>query len=271
VTKVSHAEEANLVDEARLVVLDPGPKQDMVLGLGTGTTVLGRDPYHSDVVLSDASVSRRHALIDRSGQSTLLRDLGSTNGTSVNEVRIDGPTVLHHNDVVAFGAFRTRFEDVSDSSGPPTVQTHVATTKPVEPASFNVPAQSGNHISNVAGSQYNLQMRENFLREVAAAKTRARWLSVIGFVMFVLGAGTYAWAILDFIGGFDDIGEETDPGTVELFGPDVGGVPVGLIGFAVAGIGSMLLIVGIVLHVIATAKRRRADRDFPVFPRPPYH
>lgn len=48
-----------------------------------------------------------------------------------------------------------------------------------------------------------------------------------------------------------------------LFGPDIGGVPIGFIGFALAGIGSLLLVVGIVLHVVAAARRRRLDTQSP--------
>lgn len=41
-----------------------------------------------DVVLSDPTVSRRHAEVVRSREGVLLRDLGSTNGTFVGPVRI---------------------------------------------------------------------------------------------------------------------------------------------------------------------------------------
>ncbi|MBM4366910.1 MAG: sigma 54-dependent Fis family transcriptional regulator [Deltaproteobacteria bacterium] len=42
----------------------------------------------NDVVLTDATVSRQHAEIVRSTQGTILRDLGSTNGTFAGPVRV---------------------------------------------------------------------------------------------------------------------------------------------------------------------------------------
>jgi hypothetical protein len=44
------------------------------------------------------------------------------------------------------------------------------------------------------------------------------------------------------------------------FGREVGGIPVGMAGWALATLGAILLIAGIVLHVMATAQRRQACR-----------
>ena len=58
-----------------------------------------------------------------------------------------------------------------------------------------------------------------------------------------------------------DSGPPTDP-----FGRPVGGIPLGLIGWALAAVGMLLLIVGIVLHVVATSRRKQAYREFPPLP-----
>jgi hypothetical protein len=66
-----------------------------------GELLVGR--HHAcDVVLSDPSVSRRHArLVFRDG-SWVLQDLESTNGTTVNGVRV-GRCALRPGDLLALG------------------------------------------------------------------------------------------------------------------------------------------------------------------------
>jgi diguanylate cyclase (GGDEF)-like protein len=72
------------------------------------SVLIGRDP-ECDLVLSDALVSSRHALLEDRGDSWTLIDLGSTNGTSVNGQK-GKEFVLERNDKVAFGRTVARFE-----------------------------------------------------------------------------------------------------------------------------------------------------------------
>ena len=48
--------------------------------------VVGRSPFDSTVVLDHTEVSRRHFRLFARGTSVLVEDLGSTNGTSLNDV-----------------------------------------------------------------------------------------------------------------------------------------------------------------------------------------
>src|ERR1043166_269485 len=67
---------------------------------------IGRHPG-SDVPFDpdhDLDVSGRHAAVFRQGDRWVLRDLGSTNGTWVNGVRIASDRVLEPNDVIRLGA-----------------------------------------------------------------------------------------------------------------------------------------------------------------------
>jgi len=76
-----------------------------VLGLPAGTrrrVVLGR-AAECDCVLSEPSVSRRHAELRREGEHWLLRDLGSRNGTWVNGVRVLEEIEVGPGDRVSFG------------------------------------------------------------------------------------------------------------------------------------------------------------------------
>ena len=70
--------------------------------LNSETVLLGRDPA-SILPLNFATVSRRHAEIRRSNGQFMLADLGSYNGTFVNDKGINEPTLLFDNDRIQLG------------------------------------------------------------------------------------------------------------------------------------------------------------------------
>jgi DNA-binding winged helix-turn-helix (wHTH) protein len=73
-----------------------------VIMLADGESVLGRDDG-SDVVLADTTVSRRHARITIGDDGATLADLGSQNGTWVNEGRVTEPVRLTNGDRIRLG------------------------------------------------------------------------------------------------------------------------------------------------------------------------
>ncbi|MFJ4713959.1 DUF1707 and FHA domain-containing protein [Streptomyces sp. NPDC088785] len=75
---------------------------------------IGRDPANG-LRLSHESVSRVHAELSRQGGLWILRDLGSTNGTSVNGRRVIGAAVVRDGDQVGFGRMSFR---LSADGGP---------------------------------------------------------------------------------------------------------------------------------------------------------
>ena len=140
-------------------------------------------------------------------------------------------------------------------------------TRPAE-IRFTAGQQSADQINNVARDQYVqaiYQQREGFLREVASSRTRARRLIWTGLLLFAAGGGAFAWMVIRFISRVDQLDPAEQPSATELLGEQVGGVPVGLIGWAVAAVGMLMMIVGIVLHVIATSRQRRVVSQ-PVLP-----
>lgn len=64
--------------------------------------VMGRAP-DCDVCLPHPSVSRRHALLERTPLGLRLHDLGSVNGIFVNGRRVLGPTPIHEGERVGIG------------------------------------------------------------------------------------------------------------------------------------------------------------------------
>lgn len=75
---------------------------------------IGRLP-ECTITLNDANVSRRHAEI-RPGNEIVVADLGSTNGTKVNGLRIDGERVLTDGDIISLGSTHLRFEATNQSA-----------------------------------------------------------------------------------------------------------------------------------------------------------
>ncbi|MFC7302894.1 DUF1707 and FHA domain-containing protein [Streptomyces monticola] len=68
---------------------------------------IGRDPANG-LRLSHDTVSRVHAELRMQGGLWVLRDLGSTNGTSVNGRRVVGAAVVQEGDHVSFGSMSFR-------------------------------------------------------------------------------------------------------------------------------------------------------------------
>lgn len=88
------------------VITVPGGQR---VELHEGHYVVGRH-LECDIVISDSNVSRRHAEFVCAGRDVIVRDLGSTNGTKVNGVAINGDQLLVHGDVIGFGTAQVTFE-----------------------------------------------------------------------------------------------------------------------------------------------------------------
>ncbi|MGE0141098.1 MAG: FhaA domain-containing protein [Ilumatobacteraceae bacterium] len=85
-----------------------------MIEIGPGTVSIGRLP-ECTITLNDPNVSRRHAEI-RPGNPIVIVDLGSTNGTKVNGLRIAGERVLTDGDIISLGSTHLRFEAIQPSA-----------------------------------------------------------------------------------------------------------------------------------------------------------
>lgn len=81
--------------------------------LQPGRTTIGRSSA-SDIVISDLSLSRRHAVIFSSGHQFFIEDAGSRNRTYVNHHEVRDPVGLSDGDVIKIGSTRIHFRIHSD-------------------------------------------------------------------------------------------------------------------------------------------------------------
>jgi pSer/pThr/pTyr-binding forkhead associated (FHA) protein len=105
-----------------VVFVEERPIEGAERRVGPGTTV-GR--AEADVPLPDPDVSRRHAVFHQVDSGIGVEDLGSRNGTYVNDRRISGITTVSEGDRVRFGNTVWRLDPEADPGRP---QAHQAGT-----------------------------------------------------------------------------------------------------------------------------------------------
>ena len=98
----------------------PGGTPKLRVGSGAGLKIgaaydlsqgalLGRGDQ-ADIVLEDSFASTRHARLVPHGDVIVLEDLGSTNGTYLNDEPLRGPQPLHPGDRIRIGDSAFTFE-----------------------------------------------------------------------------------------------------------------------------------------------------------------
>jgi pSer/pThr/pTyr-binding forkhead associated (FHA) protein len=101
---------ADVAQRAPRLVVERAPGHDpgMIYDLD-GDIVLGRGDQ-AEIRLDDPFASGRHARICEQGNIVLVEDLGSTNGTYLNEELLQTPRPLHPGDRVRIGDSEFTFE-----------------------------------------------------------------------------------------------------------------------------------------------------------------
>ncbi|GAB4584537.1 hypothetical protein Ntsu_23690 [Nocardia sp. IFM 10818] len=210
-----------------------------------------------------------HAAISNVGGRVTVEDLGSSNGTRIDGEIILGVRALRDGDTVTFGNVDARFEQ---GAGPRTtilpreaIQRHQTGR-----VTYDIDRQTGDHINNVGRDQYYsyVQQRESFLREVAASRTKARFVFWFGLFLTVGGVGGYGYFLLKALGDAstsfqsDAFASGTGPDDFPIFGPETSlGFPAGLLCFMVAFVGQILFFIGLIMWIVAAARARKVDSD----------
>ena len=92
-----------------MLMVQGGPSEGETIPLSEGMTILGRTSL-SDVVVDAPGVSRQHAAIRADSSGYWISDLGSRNGTYVNDTAVgQEPRRLHNWDRVQLGGMTTHW------------------------------------------------------------------------------------------------------------------------------------------------------------------
>lgn len=107
------------------LVLRSGEKAGQVFPLEKAEIIIGRDAGN-DVAIIDPEISRKHSRLTLQGSNYVLEDLGSTNGTFVNGVRLMGPYILRAGEMITLGEKTNLLFEVSQVDPDATVVSGVA-------------------------------------------------------------------------------------------------------------------------------------------------
>ncbi len=109
-----------IADNPALTVLQAGKRQNACVVQYNGaklgkrypltdqSNIIGRAP-ESHILINETSVSRRHASLNIVGDKVQVQDLGSSNGTFVNDVKTEGQVTLRDGDMIRLGAILLKF------------------------------------------------------------------------------------------------------------------------------------------------------------------
>jgi hypothetical protein len=185
------------------VVVTTGPEAGRRVELGLEMAI-GRE--EGDLVVEDPEVSRRHAVLRRSGGSVVVEDLDSTNGTFVNGERIRGPINVGPGDQVRVG--RTTLEIEPDQRADDTIvslplrpdeipSSEARPSADVSVESVDVPAESVEVVAEDEDATQPLPSRALDVDRRRPPRSNRRWLAVGAAVLVALLAVIAYVALVD--------------------------------------------------------------------------
>ncbi len=97
---------------ATMIVEEGGQR----IELANGQNTIGRLADNS-IPLAGGTISGKHAVLTIDGASAFIEDIGSRNGTFVNQQQVTTRVPLNHNDTIHFGQTAVRFENLATAGG----------------------------------------------------------------------------------------------------------------------------------------------------------
>lgn len=155
--------------------------------LSEAVTTFGRTSDNTVPFSGDSNVSRYHAEIEKRGDDLWLIDLGSSNGTTCNGVKVEGEVLIADGDKIVFGGGTSEIEiefekDGSEGDEAPAAAPSIATGTP-QP-SFQAAQQANIAADAAAVSQ------PNTILIIAGVICALAVICVIGAVLFYYMSGS---------------------------------------------------------------------------------
>jgi Inner membrane component of T3SS, cytoplasmic domain len=162
-----------------LLTVISGPMQGASFRLHSDTCLIGRDDG-VDILVEDIRVSRLHAVIERSRNRLVLADAGSTNGTWLNDRRLQRAAELRDGDRIRLGRVELRFYDPSSASTDPGAPMRYTMLPPVPPP----PSGRTDPTGALSGPTHVM---------TTSRRTVAPWVAIVTALVIAAWA---AWALL---------------------------------------------------------------------------
>lgn len=165
--------------------------------------IIGREVGDVLVPASDARVSRQHAAVRMSNDSVEVEDLGSLNGTFIDEVRIDGTAAWQASQILRCGrttfrlcqyaaaVTRERYADSQTSEAPVASQQVVEEPVRSEPIAVAVPKS----VERPGSPPVRLADRDKprYIADSTQSSGSGSAISGIVLGLLLLIAGVYGW------------------------------------------------------------------------------
>ncbi len=156
------------------------PSESLDFPLNEALTRLGRNPGN-EIVIDNSWISSFHAEFRRNGETLVLRDLKSSNGTSVNGVPV-GEHLLKDGDKIAFGQLEAVYDAEATLAAivpavvvatPPLTPKPPAASPPVVPRQMTPPAASIAYDTVRKEGSLELEALQKKLAEATGAAEKA--------------------------------------------------------------------------------------------------
>jgi predicted component of type VI protein secretion system len=189
------------------LVMRQGPKPNQSFELMKDAYTVGREAGN-DIALEDSQVSRHHARLSRQGNSYVVEDLGSTNGTFVNGRRVTGPVTLSNGDMLGFADTIVLAVQVVSAASEATVISRGAGATNISPATAPAfapppppPARSAAQPQMQQPVMQQQPMMQQPMMQPAAKSNTSRYVLIgagcLVLLVIVAVIGVVAWSFID--------------------------------------------------------------------------